>query len=64
MIDGLKIPRMGTIAEAAGTFGLTPYFVRQLCLNRKIVFVKAGKKYLINLDRMADYLNTGGVVNE
>ncbi len=58
----LKIPRMVGIDEAAAMFGLTRYFVRQLCLQRKIVFVKAGKKYLINAERLADYLNRGDEV--
>ncbi len=55
----LKIPRMLKIDEAAAEFGLTRHFVRQLCLNDKIVYVKAGRKYLINAEKLAEYLNTG-----
>ena len=40
----LKIPRMLKIDEAAAEFGLTRHFVRQLCLNDKIVYVKAGSQ--------------------
>lgn len=56
---GLKIPRMLKIDEVAAEFGLTRHFVRQLCLNDKIVYVKAGRKYLINAEKLAEYLNTG-----
>ena len=55
----IKIPRMIGIDDAAEMFGLTRYFVRQLCLQKRIVFVKAGKKYLVNAERLADYLNEG-----
>ena len=58
----IKIPRMIGIDDAAEMFGLTRYFVRQLCLQKRIVFVKAGKKYLVNAERLADYLNRGDEV--
>ncbi|MEG1953972.1 MAG: excisionase family DNA-binding protein [Hydrogenoanaerobacterium sp.] len=52
------IPKMVTIKEAAKATGLAEYHVRQLCINSEITAVKTGKKYLINLDRFVDYLNT------
>jgi len=52
-----EIPQMVTIAEAARITGLAKHFIRQLCLTNKIVFVKAGNRYLINLDRLIDFLN-------
>ena len=39
-------------------FGLAEHFVRQLVLKGEIVAVKAGCKYLVNVDKLAEYLNT------
>jgi len=52
-----EIPQMVTIAEAARITRLAKHFIRQLCLTNQIVFVKAGSKYLVNLDKLIDYLN-------
>ena len=57
------IPRMRTVHEAAlelkkldaGT-AVTEYHIRQLAINNIIPRVKAGKKYLINLDALIEYL--------
>lgn len=53
-----KIPQMETIKKTAQLFGLPEYFVRQKAISGEIVAVKAGCKYLINVDRFAEYLNT------
>ena len=50
-------PRMLTIKQAATETNLPYEFIRRLCLQKKIVFVKTGKKYLINMDKFIDYLN-------
>ena len=52
-------PRMMTIKAAATETGLSQYFVRQLCLQKKIIHVRTGAKYLVNVDRLIDYLNAG-----
>ena len=52
-------PRMLTINAAAQETGLPAFCVRQLVLQRKIVFVRAGNKYLVNMERLADFLNQG-----
>ena len=57
------LPRMRTVHEAAeelrrmdeGT-AVTEYHIRQLAINNVIPRVKAGKKYLINLDALIAYL--------
>lgn len=54
----LIIPRMMTIEAAADATGLAKYRLRSLALNDKIVHIKAGKKILINVDRLIDFLNT------
>ena len=54
-----NLPRMLTINETAKESGLSANFIRQLCVNNRIVFVKAGTKYLINFTKFVEYLNTG-----
>lgn len=59
MSKPLSAPRMRTIDEVSKLTGLSYTFIRKLCLNGKIVHVKTGRKYLVNLDRFYEYLNTG-----
>lgn len=53
------IPRMRTIKETAQETGLAYNYIRTLCLQNKIVYVKAGNKYLVNIDKLIEYLNSG-----
>lgn len=55
------IPHMETIKRTAKLFGLAEHFVRQLVLSGEIVAVKAGCKYLVNCDKLTEYLNTSRV---
>ena len=57
-----NIPRMLTIKATAQETGLAYNYIRNLCLQNKIVYVKAGNKYLINIDKLIDYLNSGATV--
>ncbi len=57
MTEKTLIPRMATINEAAEITGLAKYFIRQLALTNKVKTIKAGKKYLINVDKLIEYLN-------
>ena len=59
MLGNLKLPKMATINECAKTIGLAKYHIRQLVLQGKVKYVKAGKKYLINVDSLIEYLNNG-----
>lgn len=52
-----KIPTMLTLKETAERTGLSYYCLRQLCLEDKIIHIKTGAKYLINFDKLIDYLN-------
>lgn len=54
-----NIPKMRTIKEIVAETGLAYCHVRSLCLENKVVHIKAGNKYLINLDKFIEYLNTG-----
>ena len=64
------LPRMRTVHEAAeelrrmdeGT-AVTEYHIRQLAINNIIPRVKAGKKYLINLDALIAYLSGSDTVD-
>ena len=48
---------MLTIKEAAAMVeGLTEYRVRQMCVNKQIPCIMAGKKYLIDKDILLDFL--------
>lgn len=58
-----RIPRMRTISEAAAELraldpntGMTPYHIRRLCLEGVLPTVKAGKKVLLNLDTLIEYM--------
>lgn len=55
------IPEMCTIKETAQKTGLAYNFIRNLCLQNKIMYVKAGNKYLVNLNKLIEYLNTGTI---
>ena len=55
----MQIPKMVSLAEASKESGLSYDFIRKLCLQNKIVYVRAGVKYLINCDNLVEYLNQG-----
>ena len=55
----MKIPEMLTLREASQRTGLSYDLLRKLCLEGKIIHIRTGKKYLINLDRLIEYLNGG-----
>ena len=52
-----EIPEMVTIKNASERTGLTYSAIRELCLQNKITYIKTGKKYLINLGKLTQYLN-------
>lgn len=59
----IRLPRMRTITEAAAEIkeidpqtAITPYHIRRLCLDGILPTVKAGKKILLNLDTLVEYM--------
>lgn len=57
------LPRMRTISEAAAEIkatdpntAITEYHIRQLALSGVLPRIKAGRKLLINLDTLIEYL--------
>ena len=53
-----SIPTMKTIDETAVLLGLPKHWVRQKVLNGEIVAVRSGKRYLVNVDKLIEYLNS------
>nr|DAQ55395.1 MAG TPA: helix-turn-helix domain protein [Bacteriophage sp.] len=54
-----KIPRMETINRAAELTGLSYSVIYNLCKENRIVYIKTGRKYLINMDKLTVFLNRG-----
>ncbi len=57
----LIIPRMETIKKTAEIFGLPVHFVRTKVNSGEVVAVRAGRRYLVNVDRFAEYLNSNTI---
>lgn len=51
------IPKMLTIEKASELTGITKYRLREMCKNKQIVCMLCGNKFLINLDKLIDFLN-------
>lgn len=52
-----NIPKMVTLKEASELTGISYDYLRKMCINKQIVHIKAGVKYLINFEKLVDYLN-------
>lgn len=61
MDNAIHIPRMETIKRTAEIFGLPVHFVREKVNSGEVVAVRAGRKFLVNIERFADYLNSNTV---
>ncbi|MDR0992794.1 MAG: helix-turn-helix domain-containing protein [Ruminococcus sp.] len=57
------IPRMATVKQAAKEFHISCYSVRQLAYSGQINCFKSGKKVLINLSSLEDFLNNSKINN-
>ena len=55
--QGMTIPTMVTIKQAAEKTGLSYYYIRKLCLEKKVVHIMAGRKVLINEEKLVNFLN-------
>lgn len=58
-ITTLKMPVMKTIKQIMEETGFSYRYLAQLCHQDKIVYVRTGKKFLINYEKFIEYLNTG-----
>ena len=52
-------PRMRTIRQAAQEAGVPEHWLRRAVKENRVVYVMAGNKALVNLDKLFEYLNTG-----
>lgn len=58
MILGItKLPQMITIKEASLKTGLPDYFLRKLCITKRIKAIKSGRKYYLNINSLHDFLS-------
>lgn len=59
MKNANNIPEMVTVSRLSELSGFTEYSIRQLLKKNKIIHVKCGKKYLINLEKFKEFLANG-----
>lgn len=64
MNEPLIIPRMETIKKTAELFGLPVHFVRCKVSSGEVVAVRAGRRFLVNVDKFAEYLNSSTIQPE
>ena len=55
----IKIPKMRTIRQASKDCDIPEHFLRQLVKQNKIIYVMAGSKALVNVEKLIEYLNEG-----
>ena len=55
----MTIPTMVSIKEASRQTGISYEFIRQLIRERKIIYVRAGVKFLVNMESLVEDLSTG-----
>jgi len=53
-----KIPHMENIKNTAKIFGIPEYLVRRKVLSGEVVAINSGRRYLVNVDKFAEYLNS------
>lgn len=53
------IPEMLSLRETSVRSGLSYDFIRKLCLQNRIVYVRNGRKFFVNWSRFCDFLNDG-----
>lgn len=58
MMANFDVPIFKTITQSAELTGLTQYHIRKLVLNNKIGYIKSGKKFLISINSLINYLKT------
>ena len=62
--NNIAVPRMRTIKQTAEIFGLPVHFVREKVSAGEVVAVRAGRRFLVNVDKFAEYLNTCTISQE
>lgn len=57
IVENVTVPHMASIKEAAEATGMSYSCIRKLCLQNKIIHIRIGSRYLINMRKLADFLN-------
>ena len=57
--NAITYPRMIGVKEAAEIYGVSTYYVRNLCRTGRCRFVVAGHRWLVNADSLARYFEAG-----
>ena len=60
MSNAVQYPTMATVKDAAAKFGISEYFLRNLCRAGKVRFVCVGNRWLVNLDSLQRGRRPGG----
>ena len=55
----VRIPRMVPLQTLADESGISYKALWLMCKRNKIVHIKAGNKFLVNVDKFIEFLNTG-----
>ncbi len=55
----VHIPRMVPLQTLADESGISYKALWLMCKQNKIVHIKSGNKFLVNVDKFVEYLNTG-----
>ena len=55
----VHIPRMVPLQTLADESGISYKALWLMCNQNKIVHIKSGNKFLVNVDKFVEYLNTG-----
>ena len=58
------MPKMITLKQAATETGMSYNWLRQMCLQGNLVHVRSGTKFLLNAEKLTEYLNTSGIDKE
>lgn len=54
-----EFPEMISLRTAADRTGLSYDFLRKACITGRIVYIRAGKKFLLNAEALQEYLTKG-----
>lgn len=59
IVSDVRIPRMVPLQTLADESGISYKALWQMCKQNKIVHIKSGNKFLVNVDKFVEYLNAG-----
>ncbi len=58
-ISDFRFPQMVTLQALSDLSGISYKALWLMCKQNKIVYIKSGNKYLVNVEKFIEYLNTG-----